>query len=82
MTMNLAQMIGGDGIKKDTSALGVLAITLHYAENLSAQDSDGFSDPYVVLAFAKFGKPLFSTRIITKDLNPGSSLDDFLNCSR
>lgn len=33
-------------------------------------DDNGFSDPYVVLAYAKFGKPLYSTRIITKDLNP------------
>ncbi|KAK4703048.1 hypothetical protein P7C70_g3172, partial [Phenoliferia sp. Uapishka_3] len=71
MTMNVGQMLSGDGVKKDTKALGVLAITIHYAENLSAQDDNGSSDPYVVLAFAKFGKPLFSTRIIKHDLNPG-----------
>lgn len=70
MTMNIAQMLAGDGVKKDTKALGILMITIHHAENLSAQDSNGFSDPYVVLAYAKFGKPLFSTRIIKKDLNP------------
>ncbi|KAK4055259.1 hypothetical protein OIV83_000541 [Microbotryomycetes sp. JL201] len=70
MTMNIAQMISGDGIKRDTKALGVLMITIHHAEGLSAQDDNGYSDPYVVLAYAKFGKPLFSTRIIKKDLNP------------
>lgn len=37
----------------DTKALGILAITIHYAEGLSAQDDDGGSDPYVVLAYAK-----------------------------
>lgn len=56
--MNIAQMLMGDGVKKDTKALGVLMITIHHAEDLSAQDSNGFSDPYVVLAFAKFGKPV------------------------
>lgn len=48
----------------------MLAITIHYASNLSAQDSNGKSDPYIVLAYAKFGKPLYSTRIIIEDLNP------------
>ena len=60
----------GDGIKKDTKALGVFVITIHHAEGLSAQDRNGKSDPYIVLAYAKFGKPLHSTRIITGDLNP------------
>jgi Ca2+-dependent lipid-binding protein len=37
----------------DTTAIGVFIITIHYAEDLSAQDSNGKSDPYVVLAYAK-----------------------------
>jgi Ca2+-dependent lipid-binding protein len=37
----------------DTTAIGVFVITIHYAEGLSAQDSNGKSDPYVVLAYAK-----------------------------
>ncbi|GAA5909086.1 uncharacterized protein JCM6883_002600 [Sporobolomyces salmoneus] len=70
MTMNIAQMISGDGVKRDTKALGVFMITIHYAEGLSAQDDNGTSDPYVVVAYSKFGKPLFSTRVVQKDLNP------------
>ncbi|GAA6022197.1 hypothetical protein JCM10207_003939 [Rhodosporidiobolus poonsookiae] len=70
MTLNIAQMLSGDGVKRDTSALGVFMITIHHAANLSAQDDNGYSDPYVVCAFSKFGKPLFSTRIIQQDLNP------------
>merc|ERR1712093_829861 len=66
----MAQMLSGGGIKKDTKALGVLAITVHHAVDLSAQDSGGKSDPYIVLAYAKFGKPLYSSRIILGDLNP------------
>ncbi|THU98190.1 hypothetical protein K435DRAFT_36783 [Dendrothele bispora CBS 962.96] len=40
----------------DTRAKGVFLITIHHAEGLSAQDSNGRSDPYIVLAYAKFGK--------------------------
>ncbi|KAF5369071.1 hypothetical protein D9758_002979 [Tetrapyrgos nigripes] len=54
----------------DTRAQGVFLITIHHAEGLSPQDSNGRSDPYIVLAYAKFGKPLYSTRIILGDLNP------------
>lgn len=70
LTLNLAQLLAGDGVKKDTKALGVLVVTVHHAEGLSSQDRGGKSDPYIVLAFAKFGKPLHSTRIITGDVNP------------
>ncbi len=39
--------------ESDTRAIGVFVITIHYAEELSAQDSNGKSDPYLVLAYAK-----------------------------
>lgn len=70
MTLNLAQLLAGDGVKKDTRALGVFVVTVHHAVDLAAQDTNGKSDPYIVLAYAKFGKPLYSTRIISGDLNP------------
>jgi Ca2+-dependent lipid-binding protein len=70
MTLNMAQMLSGDGVKKDTDAVGVLCIQLLRGEDLSAQDNNGQSDPYVVVSFAKFGRPLYSTRIIFEDLNP------------
>ncbi|KIS69626.1 uncharacterized protein UMAG_02161 [Mycosarcoma maydis] len=70
MTLNMAQILSGDGIKKDTDAVGVLVVEIEYGEGLSAQDANGKSDPYVVLAFAKFGRPLYSSRIIFEDLNP------------
>lgn len=69
MTINLQEMLSGAALG-DTRAIGVFIITIHYCENLSAQDNNGKSDPYVVLAYAKFGKPLYSTRIIIGDLNP------------
>lgn len=70
MTMNMAQMLAGDGVKKDTDAVGVLVINIQHGVDLSAQDANGKSDPYVVLSFAKFGRPLYSSRIIFEDLNP------------
>ncbi|TKY86188.1 hypothetical protein EX895_005013 [Sporisorium graminicola] len=70
MTLNMAQMLSGDGIKKDTDAVGVLVVDIEYGEGLSAQDANGKSDPYVVLSFAKFGRPMYSSRIIFEDLNP------------
>lgn len=71
LTLNLAQMLVGDGLKKDTKAVGIIVVTIHHAIGLLAQDRrTNSSDPYIVLAYAKFGKPLYSTRIITGDLNP------------
>lgn len=70
MTMNMSQILSGDGIKKDTDALGVLVVNIHYGEDLSSQDMNGQSDPYCVLSFAKFGRPMYATRIIFEDLNP------------
>lgn len=33
-------------------------LQIHHAEGLSAQDDNGKSDPYVVIAYSKFGKPV------------------------
>lgn len=70
MTMNMTEMLSGDGVKKDTDALGVIMVNIHYGVGLSSQDLNGKSDPYTVLSFAKFGRPLYATRIIFEDLNP------------
>ena len=52
MTLNLQDMLGSAALG-DTQALGVFVITIHHAEALSAQDRNGRSDPYIVLAYAK-----------------------------
>lgn len=81
ITLNLAQLLLGDGTKKDTIAVGVLMITIHHATGLKAADTGGLtglvpggkkgsSDPYVVAAWSKFGKPLYSTRVMVEELNP------------
>lgn len=69
MTLNIQEMLN-NAVIGDTRAIGVFIVTIHHAESLSPQDRNGRSDPYIVLAYAKFGKPLYSTRIVLGDLNP------------
>jgi Ca2+-dependent lipid-binding protein len=69
LTVDLGQMLVGDDIKKDTDALGTVVVTSHRA-NVEAADFGGKSDPYVTVSYAKYGKPLFSTRIILGEREP------------
>ncbi|KAI0121549.1 hypothetical protein F4776DRAFT_221402 [Hypoxylon sp. NC0597] len=74
LTLDLAKMLSGDDIQKDTNALGILFIRIHKAVGLSKQDrrgsEGGGSDPYITVSFSKFGKPMYCTRVIQDDLNP------------
>jgi hypothetical protein len=74
MSLDMRAILQGDSIQKDTEALGVLWIRIHRAVGLSRQDrrgsKHGGSDPYITLAFSKYGKPMYCTRVITDDLNP------------
>lgn len=74
LTLDVGKMLQGDTIKKDTLALGVLFVRIHRATGLSKQDrrgsQGGGSDPYICVAFSKFGKPQYCTRVIQDDLNP------------
>ncbi|KAI0376163.1 hypothetical protein F5Y04DRAFT_286201 [Hypomontagnella monticulosa] len=74
LTLDLAKMLSGDDIQKDTNAMGILFIRIHKAVGLSKQDrrgsEGGGSDPYITVSFSKFGKPMYCTRVIQDDLNP------------
>lgn len=74
MTLDIGKMLQGDGIKKETEALGIIFIRIHKATGLSKQDTRGSagggSDPYICVAFSKFSKPQYCTRVIQDDLNP------------
>ncbi|CAG8659482.1 142_t:CDS:10, partial [Acaulospora colombiana] len=52
MTLNIQELMSGAAIG-DTRSLGVFIIRIQYCEDLSAQDRNGKSDPYIVLAYAK-----------------------------
>lgn len=74
MTLDMKALLQGDDITKDVQALGVMWVRIHRAVGLSKQDrrgsKSGGSDPYIVLTFSKYGKPMYCTRVITDDLNP------------
>jgi C2 domain-containing protein len=74
MILDMRAMLQGDDITKDVHALGIMWIRIKRAVGLSKQDrrgsKHGGSDPYITLAFSKYGKPMYCTRVITDDLNP------------
>jgi hypothetical protein len=45
----------------------VFIITIHHAKDLSAQDFNGLSDPYIVLAYAKVSSFLHTMLVYIVD---------------
>ncbi|OCK75843.1 meiotically up-regulated gene 190 protein [Lepidopterella palustris CBS 459.81] len=76
LTLDLKDMLVGDGFKKDTTARGVLVVRIKRAFEFKDGDpgiamiKKGSADPYVSVGWAKFGKPVWSTRIILTEMNP------------
>jgi len=70
-TMDISKMLVGDDIKKELNAIGVFVVHIDRAVGVRAADKlTGKSDCYVTLSYAKFGKTLWSSRIIFCELNP------------
>ncbi|KAK4992636.1 hypothetical protein LTR50_000970 [Elasticomyces elasticus] len=76
LTLDLKDMLEGDDFKKDTIARGILAVRVKHAYHFKEGDpsvpliKDGSSDPYVTVGWAKFGKPIASTRVIQSESEP------------
>lgn len=76
LTLDLKDMLMGDDFKKDTAARGVLVVKVKRAFDFKEGDpglaflKEGSADPYVTVAWAKFGKPVWSTRVILSDMEP------------
>ncbi|MCJ1406633.1 hypothetical protein MMC19_000699 [Ptychographa xylographoides] len=76
LTLDLKDMLEGDDFKKDTQARGAIMVRIKRAANFKEGDGNlgglkkGSSDPYVSVGWAKFGKPVWSTRVILKDMEP------------
>lgn len=76
LTLDLKDMLVGDDFKKDTSARGVIIARIKRAQDFKEGDvnlgpfKNGSADPYVTVGWAKFGKPVFSTRVILKEMKP------------
>lgn len=56
----------------------MLHVRIHSARDLKQADTIGSSDPYCVISFAKYGKPIWSSRTIIDTLNPRWEEDAFI----
>ncbi|TRM62429.1 hypothetical protein BD626DRAFT_499201 [Schizophyllum amplum] len=77
LTLDLKTLLSGRE-KMDTDAVGVFIVTVKRAHGFTNGDNVKFwekkgdqkGDLYVTLAWSKWGKPLWSTRIIEDETNP------------
>ncbi|KHN96842.1 meiotically up-regulated protein [Metarhizium album ARSEF 1941] len=76
LTLDLKDILAGDDFKKDTVASGILMIHIKRGYDFKMGDSaiplvrEASSDPYVSVGWAKFGKVLWSTRILKCEMEP------------
>jgi hypothetical protein len=76
ISLDLKDMLAGDDFKKDTNSRGVLVVTIVRGYEFKAGDAgipllkEATSDPYISVGWAKFGKSLWSTRLLTNEMNP------------
>lgn len=76
LTLDLKDMLVGDDFKKDTTARGVIWVVIKRAFDFKEGDAgiafikEGSADPYVSVGWAKFGKPLWSTRVLQNNMEP------------
>ena len=76
LTLDLKDMLAGDDFKKDTIARGVIVAKIKRAFDFKQGDPsiplvrEGSADPYVTVGWAKFVKPLWSTRVILSEMEP------------
>lgn len=76
LTLDLKDMLAGDDFKKDTVARGVLVVHIKRGHDFKCGDpgipliKDGSADPYVSVGWAKFGKPVWSTRVLISEMEP------------
>jgi hypothetical protein len=76
LTLDLKDMMMGDDFKKDTIAQGVLVVRIKHAYDFKEGDGGlgplkkGSADPYVSVGWAKFGKPVWSTRVLQDNMEP------------
>ncbi len=76
LNIDLKDLLAGDDFKKDVNARGVLVVNIGRGYGFKTGDAgipllrDGSSDPYVSVGWAKFGKPLWSTRMMPNEMEP------------
>jgi hypothetical protein len=87
LTLDLKDMMMGDDFKKDTITQGILIVRIKHAYDFKEGDSSfgplkkGSADPYVSVGWAKFGKPVWSTRVLLANMEPYWDETCFINVS-
>lgn len=72
-TLDVSKLMVGDDVKKETASIGIVMICLHGATDVPRADHrPGRSkvDPYATVQYSRFGKSMYSTRVISQDYNP------------
>jgi Ca2+-dependent lipid-binding protein len=76
LTLDIKDMFKADDFTKDTSAHGVVVVQIKRAIGFKKGDTDflnlkkASADPYVSVSWAKFGKSVWSTRVIVSEMEP------------
>ena len=76
ISVNVKDMLVGDDFKRDTEAYGVVVVRIKRAYDFAEGDTSlgalrsGSSDSYVSVGWAKFGKRVWSTRVIESEMKP------------
>ena len=76
LTIDLKDMVVGDDFKKDTVSRGIIMVRIRQGREFKCGDSrlmgfkQGSSDAYVAVGWAKFGKPVWCTRVIVDEMHP------------
>lgn len=75
LTLDLKDMLMGDDFKKDTATRGILVVRIRKGQDFKEGDPSsimgkGSTDGYVTAGWAKFGKPVWSTRVIVDNMHP------------
>ena len=69
-------MVVGDDFKKDTVSRGIVMVRIKQGREFKCGDrgliglKQGSSDAYVAVGWAKFGKPVWCTRVIVDEMQP------------
>lgn len=76
LTLDLKEILMADDFKKDTHAHGVVVVRIKRAIGFKESDTGlwglkrGSADPYVSVGWTKFGKVVWSTRVIASEMEP------------
>lgn len=76
ISVNVKDILVGDDFKRDTEAYGVIVVKIKRAYDFAEGEislgalRSGSSDPYVSVGWAKFGKRVWSTRVIQGEMKP------------